>query len=252
MYLSQLTLNPRRRDVMLALSNVYDLHRTLATRCFDESSNDAQRNSPRADAAQTGAHGLLFRLDIDRQTDLPIVLMQSRLRPNLQGLPAGYVLRVDEPKLFNLAGRLAKGQRYQFRLRANPTRREGNGGRQARLNGGADGVRKPVYGQDEQLAWLLRKAEQSGFQIPFQVDGDDLLYEVDVYDEGHQCRTSSSHDDSSPTKQSKWVSVVFNGVLEVTDPQKLLNAIESGIGTAKGMGFGLLSLAPFSQYAGAA
>jgi CRISPR-associated protein Cas6/Cse3/CasE subtype I-E len=39
------------------------------------------------------------------------------------------------------------------------------------------------------------------------------------------------------------LSVQFNGVLQVKDPERLIGAIHSGFGSAKGLGFGLLSLA---------
>jgi CRISPR system Cascade subunit CasE len=40
------------------------------------------------------------------------------------------------------------------------------------------------------------------------------------------------------------MSVQFDGILRVSDPDKLHAAIENGIGSGKGFGFGLLSLAP--------
>ena len=39
------------------------------------------------------------------------------------------------------------------------------------------------------------------------------------------------------------VAVRFDGLLEVTDPVKFLETLRAGIGSAKGFGFGLLSLA---------
>jgi CRISPR-associated protein Cas6/Cse3/CasE subtype I-E len=41
-----------------------------------------------------------------------------------------------------------------------------------------------------------------------------------------------------------WHSVCFEGVLQVQDARAMRIAVESGIGTSKGMGFGLLSLMP--------
>ena len=39
----------------------------------------------------------------------------------------------------------------------------------------------------------------------------------------------------------------FDGVLEVNDPDIFIKSIESGIGSAKGFGFGLLSIAPVKE-----
>jgi CRISPR system Cascade subunit CasE len=44
-------------------------------------------------------------------------------------------------------------------------------------------------------------------------------------------------------KRISLLSVQFNGVLQVKDPERLLRTIYSGFGSAKGLGFGLLSLA---------
>jgi len=38
--------------------------------------------------------------------------------------------------------------------------------------------------------------------------------------------------------------VRYEGLLQVTDPHLLVEAVRAGIGSAKGFGFGLLSLAP--------
>jgi CRISPR system Cascade subunit CasE len=38
-------------------------------------------------------------------------------------------------------------------------------------------------------------------------------------------------------------AVTFDGLLRVTDPEALLAALAGGIGSGKGFGFGLLSLA---------
>ena len=38
--------------------------------------------------------------------------------------------------------------------------------------------------------------------------------------------------------------VLFEGMLRVDEPEKFLKSVESGIGSAKGFGFGLLSVAP--------
>jgi hypothetical protein len=44
-----------------------------------------------------------------------------------------------------------------------------------------------------------------------------------------------------------FLSVQFDGVLEVKNPESLLSTIFNGFGSAKGLGFGLLSLARASS-----
>jgi CRISPR system Cascade subunit CasE len=41
----------------------------------------------------------------------------------------------------------------------------------------------------------------------------------------------------------RFFAVRYDGLLEVTDPVKFLETLRAGIGSAKGFGFGLLSLA---------
>ena len=46
------------------------------------------------------------------------------------------------------------------------------------------------------------------------------------------------------TMTVRFLSVRFEGLLQVSDPDRFVGAIRSGIGSAKGFGFGLLSVAP--------
>ena len=53
-----------------------------------------------------------------------------------------------------------------------------------------------------------------------------------------------SRDDGERRRQVTLATVAFDGVLEVSDPGALREALASGIGPAKGYGCGLLTLAP--------
>lgn len=228
MFLSQLILNPHNRNVQRDIADPYQMHKTLTTRCFAEANIIAQRNVARAEAE--GAHGLLFRLDVDPMNNRLIMLAQSHVQPNWAGLPAGYALQVHGPKSFNLTDALVAGQTFRFRLRASPTKRIGNSTKFKQ----DIGKRVPIKKEEELLAWLNRKSEQHGFSI------------VRVQT-GTKDRQFSRKDGYS----MQWHSICFDGVLVVHDPDALRIAVESGIGTAKGMGFGLLSLAPLSRQSGA-
>ena len=52
--------------------------------------------------------------------------------------------------------------------------------------------------------------------------------------------------ESSAGHRLTFASVLFEGVLEVTDAERFRQALEQGIGSAKAYGFGLLSIAPAS------
>jgi len=45
-------------------------------------------------------------------------------------------------------------------------------------------------------------------------------------------------------RRMRFVSAQFDGILQVREPELLLKALRNGIGSGKGLGFGLLSLAP--------
>lgn len=206
MYLSRLILNPRNRQVQSELANPYEMHRTLS----------------RAFAADYENERALFRVDVDRRTGVPTVLVQSRHEPDWSVLPdGGYLLRGgdDNPACKPIDPVFGAGQLLSFRLRANPVRRDK-----------ASGDRQGLLQEDQQRAWLDRKGETGGFRV----------VRCHVIPEGllsiRQRRAGTEHTLSL-------LSVRFEGLLQVTDPQALRRTLEQGIGPAKGLGFGLLSLA---------
>ena len=222
MYLSQLILNPACRLVQRDLARPYEMHRTLS-HAFSQGDVHMMRDAD--DAA-----GILYRVD---QNDGAIsLLVQSKTAPDWawlaeQGDSRGYryLSRPVASKPVNIE--LAAGQTLAFRLRANPTKRLGRG---AEKNASK---RIGLYTEDEQLAWLARKGEQHGFRVlQAQVSRDGKIKNEKAIE-----RDGKEH-------KLELLSVQFDGVLQVTDPDKLVAAVETGIGSAKGFGFGLLSLAP--------
>ncbi len=142
------------------------------------------------------------------------VLVQSRLPADWSRLtvPSDYLAAAPVVKEF--APVLTAGRHLSFRLRANPTVRR-------------DGRRLGLYDEGEQFSWLSRKAEAGGFR---------LCSATAKAPEKISCRTASG-------QAATFSAVTFDGVLCVTDPARLMLALEGGIGAAKGIGFGLLSLA---------
>jgi len=218
MYLSRLILNPRNRRVQREIAQPYQMHKTLM-RCFPD---DINREKER----------VLFRVDADPRTGVPTVLLQSTLEPRWDWLDdngaRGYLLPVNGPnpavKSFDL--HLSPGQTLAFRLRANPTvKRKYDDGKRRRVG---------LYREEEQMAWLERKAEQGGFRV-LSVRSRN---EPDV-------RGRVRRDDQ--THQLKLFAVQFDGLLQVADPDCLQETIRRGIGSGKGLGFGLLSLARPNQ-----
>jgi len=206
MYLSRLILNPRNRQVQRELADPYQLHRTIMA-AFPTELPDDER--------------VLFRLDDDRG---PLcLLVQSQHRPDWSHLGDPALHAYLQPNLHNPAvkafePRLTPGLVLAFRLRANPTVKR-------------DGKRRGLYRAEEQRNWLARKAEAAGFR-PLHAQ---------MRHEGQQ-RTYIKRKGN--THRVELLAVRYDGILTVQDPDHLYAALRDGIGPAKGLGFGLLSLAP--------
>lgn len=213
MYLSRLILNPHNRGVQRELANPYELHRTLMT-AFPEELPNHER--------------VLFRVETDRTTGVPAVLVQSHLEADWGKLAARQDYLLPEAawppnvfanpaqKPFQLA--LQMGQRLAFRLRANPTVTR-------------QGKRHALYREEAQRAWLERQGRRGGFRV----------LRVNVVREGD---TSAWIARDTQRLRATHFAVCFDGLLQVTDPAILWQTVQAGIGPAKGFGFGLLSLGP--------
>lgn len=207
MYLSKLVLNGSNRLVQKDLSNAHKLHQQIMHAFPDE-----QRETSRND------WNILFR----QEPDSEVVLVQSALEPNWSNLPPQYLSdRVELPlavKPFALSvEQLMAGRILQFRLRANPSKRDNQ-------------TRKTIglFRAADQLAWLERQAGRCGFHL----QGVDVIPSPNVF--------GQKGDKSAPIRIS---TALYQGVLEVTDPEVFLNAVQQGIGRGKSYGCGLLSIA---------
>jgi len=210
MYLSRLILNPRNRRVQREIADPYQMHRSLMRAFPDDLAPAAER--------------VLYRLEHDPRRGALQLLVQSLNLPDWSWLAQpgarGYLLAVDEPnpavKSFDL--HLVPGQVLAFRLRANPTVKR-------------NGKRLGLYRPEEQRQWLLRKAEQHGFRVlSARIGGKEKL-------SGYIHRQDTTH-------RLQLLAVQFDGLLQVSDPELLCQAVQWGIGSGKALGCGLLSLAP--------
>jgi CRISPR system Cascade subunit CasE len=224
MYLSRILVNPRSRQVRSELANPYELHRTIC-RAFPDANYNLNEPS-----------GILFRLDLHARSGLPILIVQSHRSPDwsfLLGPEKTYLLPpVDFPPGINANPEvkafrpdLRPGQNLLFRLRANPTKRLGK-------NEGADHHKRVgILREVDQLQWLERKLEAAGARLhSARTSNHTMLAAERRHENGRQNLT--------------FLAVQFDGVLTVLEPEKLIAGLESGIGSGKGLGFGLLSLAP--------
>lgn len=218
MYLSRLILNPRSRQARSELADVYELHRTVMN-AFAGRVTDDER--------------VLFRVDVHPRSGIPTLLVQSQAEPDwgfLLEAGKNYLLTgddlpldVDNPavKPFDLV--LQAGQVLSFRLRANPTVKKDREGRK-------QGRRVGLVREEDQMVWLQRKIEAAGA----------ALLSANVSSDG---KSGGKLFREQEKHKLSFVSVQFDGVLQVKDPDLLVKSIGAGLGSGKGLGFGLLSLA---------
>ena len=121
--------------------------------------------------------------------------------------------------------RLSTGTIWHFRLTANPTISKKTGDPEAR------GVVMPHITPKYQKAWLEERAEKHGFAL-----NNDSFDVVSV--QRYRFRKGTDR------QFVRMISVSYEGVLEVTDPDLLRNALISGIGREKAYGQGMLTLVP--------
>jgi CRISPR system Cascade subunit CasE len=206
MYLSKLVLNGRDRTVQRDLSNAHALHQRIMHAFPDQQ----ERDRPRQD------WHVLFR----QEPDSEVVLVQSELQPDWSKLPADYLEAGITPGIKEFVPhpqKLPSGQVLQFRLRANPSKRDSQ-------------TKKTIgfYRRDEQLAWLERQAERNGFVLR----GVDVIPSPNLF--------GQKGGGASPIRI---VTALYQGVLEISDSQQFLQALQQGIGRGKSYGCGLLSVA---------
>jgi CRISPR system Cascade subunit CasE len=204
MYLSKLVLNERDHKVYADLSNAHNLHRTIM-----QAFPDKDRDNPRAD------WNVLFR----QEPDTNIILVQSTFAeaPDWSQLPAGYLSNCDS-KPFNLqAEQLGPDRIFQFRLKANPSKRNKETGKIMGL-----------FYEPDQITWLERQAERHGFVLK----GVNVIPTPNVF--GKKAKGSSP---------IKIFTVLYQGILQVKEPALVFETICQGVGRGRSYGCGLLSLA---------
>lgn len=214
MYLTRFEINPARRAARSVLASPQRLHAGVLAG-FPESQA----------APQEGR--VLWRLDLGAHD--AVLYVVSPEKPDLThlveeiGRPTyGWQTRDYGPFL----DRLSPGDRWTFRLRANPVHNVP----------GPDGGRGRRHGHvtaAQQAAWFDRQAARRGFAVPESASGapDVLLADRRTLRFDRRGRTVTL------------ATVVVEGSLVVEDPALLRASLVDGIGPGKGYGCGLMTLA---------
>jgi CRISPR system Cascade subunit CasE len=224
MYLSLLHLNPSSPHVQRDVRDVAAMHRTVM-HAYPDLLDPASKPRER--------YSVLYRLEFSQSRGW-LLYVQSAVRPDWDSLPAEYVVDDADGGLPGVTTKsvaaaydsLRSGQLLRFRLRANATRKidtkSGPDGQKR------NGRRVPLYKAEDQIAWLMRVAERSGFQLQQVVISG----------------TGASERVQGRSRNLQFQGVLFEGVLQVSDPDQFRQALRDGIGPGKAYGFGLLSIGP--------
>ena len=188
--------------------NPYDFHRQL-WRLFPGETKETRRNDEEA------RQGFLFRVE-DNPTGRPArFLVQSRRPP-----AAAADLVIMGTREFH--AKPDTGQRLAFLLTANPVKTIIDSQRDAKPGKASEKCRVPLIREVDQREWLTRKLAHAA-----EVEAASLQPHTPLYFR-------------KGNRGGKLATVTFNGVMKVSNPARLIELLEKGVGPAKGFGCGLL------------
>jgi CRISPR system Cascade subunit CasE len=188
--------------------NPYDLHRQL-WRLFPGEEKETRSNNEEL------RQGFLFRIE-DNPTGRPAhLLVQSRRTP--EAAPGIVLVGTRE-----IHPQPVAGQRLAFLLTANPVKTITDAQREAKPGKKSEKCRVPLIKEEEQREWISRKFADAG-----EIEVTNVLPHAPIYFR-------------KGNRSGKLVSVTFEGILRVSDPTRMTELLENGIGHAKAFGCGLL------------
>ncbi len=235
MYLSRIELNPQLRDTQRALAWPVVMHGAIE-RSFD---NKSERK--------------LWRVDYLNGRCYLLVLSESK--PDFMHLAAQFSDKgtVWETRDYQpLLDRIEAGQKYRFRLCANPVHSTKDG---VTLKNGKEGRGKIVahVTHDQQCQWLIDKAKKCGFALDLgdkmtkstKKDGQFVEHEVwthPSFDVVHTTWKQFGKKADDTRNKVTLRTATFEGELTVTDVDLFKKALVEGIGREKAYGCGLLTI----------
>ncbi|MFC4906872.1 type I-E CRISPR-associated protein Cas6/Cse3/CasE [Actinomadura gamaensis] len=224
MYLTRAFLNPRRAGAIHLLGSPQRMHAAVMAG-FPPILSPDDRVLWRADTEST--HRLSLYIVSAHRPDLTHLVEQA-------GWPRSDVPSWATKSYEPLLQQLKTGQRYAFRLTANPT--------YVIARRGQRGIRRPHVTVEQQTGWLLEQSSRAGFVILPSPTAHPLpseqAYNLRVVDR-HRIKFTRGQG----TKQVTLHRVTFQGLLEITDETVLRATLVRGIGRARAYGCGLLTVA---------
>ncbi len=210
MYLHKIYLNLKCKEARRDLADPYEMHSTLC-RAFSE---PGIKCPP----------GVLFwRLEPERnRAGMPAAIVQSRVIPDWRRInPNEWFWEQPLPPISiddKITPYIRIGNKFRYRLRANSSVKK-------------NGKRFGLYDMDSQITWFQRQGEKCGFKA------------LTVHRSDEKMLTGQKHNECSICI----FSVLYDGILEVTDNLLFKRTIDTGIGHGKAMGLGLLSVIPLQE-----
>lgn len=206
MFLSKLVLDPTHPQARRDLANAYEMHRTLSRVYAADPDSKPER--------------FLWRLEQSSQRSVgegATVLVQAATVGRwqcIQEMP-GYVWTIHQDKPVSLELVLEVERPHIFRLACNPTVTRA-------------GRRYGLSEADEQMAWLARQGVQHGFALESARISRSERISLRQGEGGHRITLQV---------------VQFDGVLRCVDRERMQYALLNGVGHAKALGLGMLSIA---------
>ena len=266
MYLTRIILNHKNRYVHRDLGDCYRLHKTILSMFSNHKSfNESVRTK----------YKILYRIEINPDNRI-VLFIHSSIKPDWTSLEKNYLSYNDEGtqplaialEVDTIYSKLKNGMHLKFLLSANPTKKirkkipdTKTENKSQKIN--KNGQRIPLLNENDQIEWINRKGIQHGFSIVnLRVFNSvpNLFSLNQPILKGYKKRTLKNQDIKKNTPKTKnniinnnlttkkytltFNSVLFKGVLTITNSNKFLNTLKNGIGSGKAFGFGLLSISP--------
>lgn len=232
-FLSRIYLNPLRRSAQRLIASPQAMHAAVLGGL----------------ARQPVTERVLWRLET-ADPHRAVLYVVTASRPNWNHLveSAGWpdadggaaAVKAYDPFLASLA----KGQRFAFRVKANPTTatkrpvRPTVSQQEALKKTTARGVVVGERTARAQLDWFLRRTERWGFDVEPDAEG---LPQLRIIERGRLSFVRSPQ--GSARCRVVMDTATFEGILVVVDPEVLRRVLTHGVGRGKAYGCGLVTLA---------